>query len=105
MARFDWSDPFSIETQLSDEERMVRDAAAGFAQPELQPRIVSAYRIEASAPELFQLMGEAGLLGVTMPEQFGGAGASWRPAKTGLREVREPDGGDTDAARRWGARL
>ena len=66
MVPFDWADPLDLDSQLSDEERMIRDAARGFAQDALQPRVIDAYRDELAAPELFPLMGEAGLLGVTM---------------------------------------
>ena len=63
---FDWADPLNLEDQLNEEERMIRDAAHGFAQGVLQPRVTSAFRDEIDAPELFPLMGEAGLLGVTV---------------------------------------
>ncbi len=77
MAPFNWEDPFDLDSQLTEEERMIRDAAEGFAQAELQPRVIAAFREEADAPELFPLMGKAGLLGATIPEEFGGAGASY----------------------------
>ena len=59
MVPFDWADPFRLEDQLTDEERMIRDAAHGFAQDTLQPRVIEAFRDEIDAPELFALMGEA----------------------------------------------
>ena len=77
MVPFDWADPLDLESQLSEEERMIRDAARAFAQGVLQPRVIEAYRDELAAPELFPLMGEAGLLGVTIPEEFGGSGAGY----------------------------
>ena len=77
MAPFNWEDPFDLESQLTEEERMIRDAAHGFAQSELQPRVIEAFREEVDAPELFPLMGAAGLLGATIPEEFGGAGAGY----------------------------
>ena len=75
MAVFNWEDPFNLDSQLSEDERMIRDAARGFAQGELQPRVIRAFREELAAPELFPLMGQAGLLGATVPEEYGGAGA------------------------------
>ncbi|MFZ3584540.1 acyl-CoA dehydrogenase family protein, partial [Loktanella sp. DJP18] len=68
---FDWADALLLESQLTEDERMLRDAARDFAQTVLQPRVTQAYRDEASSPELFPLMGEAGLLGCTIPEEYG----------------------------------
>ena len=93
MVRFDWSDPFDLEGQLSDEERMVRDAAHGFAQDTLQPRVIAAFRDETVAPELFPLMGKAGILGVTIPEEYGGAGASYVSYGLVARELDRVDAG------------
>ena len=93
MVRFDWSDPFDLEGQLSDEERMVRDAAQGFAQDTLQPRVIAAFRDETTAPELFPLMGKAGILGVTIPEEYGGAGASYVSYGLVARELDRVDAG------------
>ncbi len=93
MVSFDWSDPFNLEGQLTEEERMIRDAAHGFAQSELQPRVIQAYREEIAAPELFPLMGRAGLLGATLPEQYGGAGASYVAYGLIAREIERVDSG------------
>ncbi len=93
MAPFDWADPLDLESQLSEEERMIRDAARGFAQDVLQPRVIEAYRDERDAPELFPLMGAAGLLGVTIPEEFGGAGASYVAYGLVAREIERVDSG------------
>ncbi len=93
MVPFDWADALDLESQLSEEERMIRDAARGFAQDVLQPRVIEAYRDELDAPELFPLMGEAGLLGVTVPEQFGGAGASYVAYGLVAREIERVDSG------------
>jgi glutaryl-CoA dehydrogenase len=93
MANFDWADPFNLEEQLTEEERMIRDAAHGFAQSELQPRVIDAYREEIDAPELFPLMGQAGLLGVTVPEAYGGAGASYVAYGLVAREIERVDSG------------
>ncbi len=93
MARFDWADPFALDSQLTDEERMVRDAANAFAQGELQPRVIAAFRDEVDAPELFPLMGAAGLLGATVPETYGGAGASYVAYGLIAREIERVDSG------------
>ncbi|WP_373487278.1 acyl-CoA dehydrogenase [Blastomonas sp.] len=93
MARFNWEDPFDLASQLSEEETMIRDAAHAFAQGELQPRVIDAFREERDAPELFTLMGEAGLLGVTLPEEYGGAGASYVAYGLVAREIEHVDSG------------
>jgi glutaryl-CoA dehydrogenase len=90
---FNWEDPFDLESQLTEDERMIRDAAHGFAQSELQPRVIEAFRNEVSAPELFPLMGQAGLLGATIPEEFGGAGASYVAYGLIAREIERVDSG------------
>ena len=90
---FDWADPLDLESQLSDEERMIRDSARGFAQATLQPRVIEAFRDEVNAPELFPLLGEAGLLGVTIPEAFGGAGAGYVAYGLVAREIERVDSG------------
>ena len=93
MVAFDWTDPLDLESQLGEEERMIRDAARAFAQGELQPRVIDAYRDEVMAPELFPLMGQAGLLGVTIPETFGGAGAGYVAYGLVAREIERVDSG------------
>ncbi|MXO93810.1 acyl-CoA dehydrogenase [Erythrobacter arachoides] len=93
MATFDWADPFDLEHQLTEEERMVRDAAHAFAQGELQPRVIAAYAAEKDDPELFPMMGAAGLLGVTIPEEFGGSGASYVAYGLVAREIERVDSG------------
>ena len=93
MARFDWADPLDLDGQLTEEERMIRDAARGFAQACLQPRVIEDFRDEVSAPELFPLMGEAGLLGVTIPEACGGAGAGYVAYGLVAREIERVDSG------------
>jgi glutaryl-CoA dehydrogenase len=93
MAAFNWSDPFNLEGQLTEEERMIRDAAHGFAQSELQPRVIKAYAEEIAAPELFPLMGQAGLLGATLPQEYGGAGASYVAYGLIAREIERVDSG------------
>ncbi|MGZ3258982.1 MAG: acyl-CoA dehydrogenase [Croceibacterium sp.] len=93
MAPFDWADPFRLEDLLTDEERMIRDAAHGFAQSVLQSRVIGAFRDEIDAPELFPLMGEAGLLGVTAAGKFGGAGAGYVAYGLVAREIERVDSG------------
>ena len=91
--RFVWQDPFLMELQLSEEERMLRDAAADFAQSELAPRISAAYLDETTDTGLFKLMGKAGLLGVTLPEKYGAAGANYVSYGLIAREVERIDSG------------
>jgi glutaryl-CoA dehydrogenase len=93
MARFEWDDPFRLEDQLTEDERMIRDSAHAFAQSELQPRVVAAYRDELAAPELFPLMGQTGLLGATIPEEYGGAGAGYVAYGLIAREIERVDSG------------
>lgn len=93
MVSFNWSDPFDLDSQLGEEERMVRDAAHSFGRKELQPRIISAFAEETDAPELFPLMGRAGLLGSTIPETYGGAGASYVSYGLIAREIERVDSG------------
>ena len=93
MTPFDWQDPFGLDAQLSEDERMIRDAAHAFAQLELQPRVIEAFANEAAAPELFPLMGRAGLLGATVPEEYGGAGASYVAYGLIAREIERVDSG------------
>ena len=93
MVPFDWADPFDLESQLSEEERMIRDAARGFAQSELQPRVIDAFRDEVDAPELFKLFGQAGLLGITIPEEYGCAGAGYVSYGLVAREIERVDSG------------
>ena len=90
---FVWSDPFLLENQLSEEERMIRDAAAAFAADKLAPRIEEAYMEEKTDPAIFREMGEAGLLGVTIPEEYGGVGAGYVSYGLVAREVERVDSG------------
>ncbi|MGY6695240.1 MAG: acyl-CoA dehydrogenase [Roseinatronobacter sp.] len=93
LGKFTWEDALRLETQLSEDERMLRDAAHEFAQTVLQPRVIRAYRDEVSDPELFRLMGEAGLLGATLPESYGGLGASYVTYGLIAREIERVDSG------------
>jgi len=93
LGTFDWQDPFRLADQLSDEERMLAEAAKAYAQDKLQPRIIAAYREEATDPAIFREMGEMGLLGVTIPEEYGGLGASYVAYGLIAREVERVDSG------------
>ncbi|MBX3540277.1 MAG: acyl-CoA dehydrogenase [Chelatococcus sp.] len=90
---FDWADPFLIESQLTDDERMIRDTAHAYAQEKLQPRILEAYAHEKTDREIFNEMGELGLLGVTLPEEYGCAAASYVAYGLVAREVERVDSG------------
>lgn len=90
---FKWEDPFLIDDQLSEDERMIRDAAQAFAADKLAPRIEAAYMNEETDPAIFAEMGASGLLGVTVPEEYGGAGASYVAYGLVAREVERIDSG------------
>ncbi|ESY31415.1 acyl-CoA dehydrogenase [Mesorhizobium sp. LNJC391B00] len=90
---FVWEDPFLIENQLSEDERMVRDGAAAFAADKLAPRIEEAYLEEKTDAGIFREMGEAGLLGITVPEEYGGLGANYVTYGLVAREVERVDSG------------
>ena len=90
---FSWSDPFYLEQQLSEEERMLRDASNTFAQEKLQPRITKAFQNETVEPKLFREMGEMGLLGTTIPEEYGGLGAGYVSYGVVAREIERVDSG------------
>ncbi|MQT13113.1 acyl-CoA dehydrogenase [Segnochrobactrum spirostomi] len=90
---FDWADPFHFEDQLAEDERMIRDAARAYAQERLQPRVISAFRDERFDREIMSEMGELGLLGPTIPEEYGGAGAGYVTYGLIAREVERVDSG------------
>ena len=92
-AVFSWDDPFLLEDQLTDDERMIRDTARDFAQEKLLPRIVEAYANETSDRSIFNEMGALGLLGVTLPEKYGCAGANYVAYGLVAREVERVDSG------------
>ena len=93
LGTFDWADPFRLVDQLSDEERMLSEAAAQFAKRHLAPRVTRAYAEERVEPELFAEMGAAGLLGVTVPESLGGIAASFVSYGLIAREIERVDSG------------
>ncbi len=90
---FDWSDPFRLEDALTEDERMLRDAARQFSETVLQPRVVRAYAEETVDPGIFAEMGAAGLLGATIPEEYGGLGAGYVTYGLIAREVERVDSG------------
>lgn len=93
LGSFSWEDPFLLEDQLNEEERMIRDSAKAFAEDELLPRVTDAYLNETAAPELFQKMGEVGLLGSTIPETYGGIDAGYTSYGLVAREIERIDSG------------
>ena len=93
LASFDWEDPFRFDDQLTDDERMIRDATRAYAQEKLQPRVIEAYRDEVTDPSIFREMGEMGLLGITVPEEYGGAGAGYVSYGLVAKEVERVDSG------------
>ena len=93
MGKFDWADPFLLDDQLTDDERMIRDTARAYAEDRLAPRIVEAFAKEHTDPAIFREMGELGLLGPTIPEEFGGVGASYVAYGLIAREVERIDSG------------
>ncbi|MHC3923291.1 acyl-CoA dehydrogenase [Alcaligenes nematophilus] len=90
---FHWDDPLLLNQQLSDEERMVRDAAHAYAQEKLLPRVLEAFRHEQTDPAIFSEMGSLGLLGATIPEAYGGAGLNYVSYGLIAREVERVDSG------------
>jgi len=93
LGKFDWTDPFRLADQLTEEERMLGDAARAYAQDKLQPRVIKAYANETTDPEIFREMGAMGLLGATIPEEYGGLGASYVAYGLIAREVERVDSG------------
>src|SRR5271155_3785751 len=90
---FHWDDPLLLDEQLADEEKMVRDAARDYAHGRLAPRIVDAFRREYTDPAIFKEMGDLGLLGATIPEEFGGGGLNYVSYGLIAREVERIDSG------------
>jgi glutaryl-CoA dehydrogenase len=93
LGTFVWDDPFLLESQLAEDERMLRDAARAYAEEKLQPRIIDAYRDALVQPEIFKEMGDMGLLGVTTPEEYGGLGANYVSYGLIAREIERVDSG------------
>ncbi|MBZ0129221.1 MAG: acyl-CoA dehydrogenase [Rhodobacteraceae bacterium] len=93
LSSFAWDDAFLLEDQLEEDERMIRDAARSFSTDVLQPKVIKAYREEESDPGVFAKMGEMGLLGTTIPEEYGGLGAGYVAYGLVAREVERVDSG------------
>ena len=92
-AAFQWDDPFLLEDQLTEEERAIRDTARDYCQSRLAPRVIPSYLEERTDPEIFREMGALGLLGVTLPEKYGCAGANYVSYGLVAREVERVDSG------------
>jgi glutaryl-CoA dehydrogenase len=92
-AQFHWEDPLLLDQQLTEDERMVRDAAAAYAQDKLTPRVLEAFRHEKTDASIFREMGELGLLGPTIPEEYGGPGLNYVSYGLIAREVERVDSG------------
>src|SRR5688572_32811353 len=90
---FDWEDPFALDAQLADEERMVRDTAESYAQEKLQPRVTKAYLEETFDRDILREMGALGLLGATIPHEYGGAGLNYVSYGLIARAVERVDSG------------
>ena len=90
---FHWEDPLLLQDQLSTEERMIADAAKEYAQGKLAPRVQEAFRAESTDPSIFREMGELGLLGITIPEQYGGANLNYVSYGLIAREIERVDSG------------
>ncbi|WP_417808896.1 acyl-CoA dehydrogenase [Thioclava sp.] len=93
LGQFSWDDPLRLDDQLTEDERMLRDAARAYAQDKLQPRVIDAYANEETDPAIFTEMGAMGLLGATIPEEYGGLGAGYVSYGLIAREVERVDSG------------
>ncbi|MBT6190758.1 MAG: acyl-CoA dehydrogenase [Tateyamaria sp.] len=93
LGSFDWADPFRLSEQLTEDERMVQASAAAYADEKLAPRVISAFADETTDAEIFREMGDMGLLGVTLPEAYGGLGGSYVSYGLVAREVERIDSG------------
>ncbi len=93
MGKFAWDDPFRLSDQLNEDERMIAASAYAYSQEKLQPRVTEAFQNEETDPEIFREMGEMGLLGTTIPEEYGGLGAGYVSYGLVAREVERVDSG------------
>ncbi|MCC2603235.1 acyl-CoA dehydrogenase [Sphingopyxis yananensis] len=93
MQTFDWADPLLLDDQLTSDERMIRDTARSYAQDRLAPRIIEAFANETTDSSIFREMGALGLLGPTIPETYGGVGASYVAYGLVAREIERVDSG------------
>ena len=93
LGAFNWEDPLRLSDQLQEDERMIQSAAASYATEKLAPRVIEAYANEQTDPDIFREMGEMGLLGITLPEEYGGLGGSYVSYGLVAREVERVDSG------------
>ena len=93
LSRFDWNDPLRFEDQLSSDEIMIKDSAKSYAAENLQPRVSNAFAHETTDIKIFEEMGEMGLLGITIPEEYGGLGSSYVSYGLVAREIERVDSG------------
>ena len=91
LGAFDWADPLRLDGQLSDEERMIAKSSAAYASTSLAPRVIEAFENQVTDKEVFREMGDAGLLGVTIPEAYGGLGGSYVSYGLVAREIERVD--------------
>jgi glutaryl-CoA dehydrogenase len=90
---FQWDDPFLLEQQLTEDERLIRDTARAYAQEKLLPHVTEAYLEEKTDREIFREMGELGLIGITFPEKYGCANAGYVSYGLVAREIERVDSG------------
>ncbi len=93
LSRFTWDDALLLDGQLTEDERMIRDSARAYAQDKLQPRVIAAFRDEHTDVSIFREMGAVGMLGLTLPEAYGGLGASYVAYGLVAREIERVDSG------------
>ena len=93
MSGFNWADPFDLESQLTEEERMVQKTAFAYANDRLRPRVLEAFRHEKTDPSIFREMGELGFLGPTVSTEYGGSGLGYVAYGLIAREVERIDSG------------
>ena len=93
LGSFDWSDPFRLSDLLADHESMIKESAATFSKEALMPRVVEGFAGEEVCPEIFLEMGKMGLLGITIPEQYGGLGANYVSYGLVAQEIERIDSG------------
>jgi glutaryl-CoA dehydrogenase len=90
---FNWSDPFLLDRQLTDDERMIRDAARAYCQEKLAPRVLDMFRNESADPSIFRELGALDMLGIVIPEEYGGAGLGYVAYGLVAREIERVDSG------------
>jgi len=93
LSSFDWQDALRLSDQLNEDERMIAESARAYAQEKLQPRVIKAFAEERTDPDIFREMGAMGLLGTTIPEEYGGLGAGYVSYGLVAREVERVDSG------------